>query len=83
MKVLTVVCSCGDDFFASLNLYNLPQVVLRSRKRRSGEQRPCSVSELYQLATRLDLAPFSVSETALHNLLTATPETPTNDNQAL
>ncbi|XP_063606118.1 klarsicht protein-like isoform X4 [Penaeus indicus] len=59
-----------------------PKVVLRSRKRRSGEQRPCSVSELYQLATRLDLAPFSVSETALHNLLTATPETPTNDNQA-
>lgn len=41
------------------------------------------MSELYQLATRLDLAPFSVSETALHNLLTATPETPTNDNQAL
>lgn len=59
------------------------QVVLRNRKRRSGEQRPWSVSELYQLATRLDLAPYSVSETALHNLLTATPETPTNDNQAL
>ncbi|XP_071530629.1 uncharacterized protein klar isoform X1 [Panulirus ornatus] len=58
------------------------KVVLRNRKRRSGEQRPWSVSELYQLATRLDLAPYSVSETALHNLLTATPETPTNDNQA-
>ncbi|XP_068217202.1 klarsicht protein [Palaemon carinicauda] len=58
------------------------KVVMRSRKRRSGEQRPWSVSELYQLATRLDLAPFSVSETALHHLLTATPETPTNDNQA-
>ncbi|KAK8744577.1 hypothetical protein OTU49_000880 [Cherax quadricarinatus] len=58
------------------------KVVLRNRKRRSGEQRPWSVSELYQLATHLDLAPYSVSETALHNLLTATPETPTNDNQA-
>lgn len=58
------------------------KVVMRSRKRRSGEQRPWSVSELYQLATRLDFAPFSVSETALHHLLTATPETPTNDNQA-
>lgn len=58
------------------------KVVLRGRKRRSGDQRPWSVSELYQLATGLDLAPFSVSETALHHLLSATPETPTNDNQA-
>ncbi|KAK7066751.1 hypothetical protein SK128_005331, partial [Halocaridina rubra] len=58
------------------------KVVLRGRKRRSGEQRPWSVSELYQLATGLDLAPFSVSESALHHLLSATPETPTNDNQA-
>ena len=54
------------------------QVILRGRKRRQGEQRPWSVSELYQLTTRMDLQPFSVSETALHHLLSSTPEsTPT------
>ena len=57
------------------------KVILRGRKRRQGEQRPWSVSELYQLTTRMDLQPFSVSETAIHNLLSTTPETtPTNPN---
>ncbi|XP_076062425.1 uncharacterized protein LOC143037757 [Oratosquilla oratoria] len=56
------------------------KVVLRNRKRRQAD-RPWSVSELYQLTTRMDLAPFSVSEGALNHLM-ATPETPTNENQA-
>ncbi|XP_063840507.1 serine-rich adhesin for platelets-like isoform X5 [Scylla paramamosain] len=69
-------------FFPSLQDSAQPKVVLRNRKRRSGEQRPLSVSELTQLAARLDQTPTSVSETALHCLLSATPDTPTNDNQA-
>lgn len=68
--------------FPSLVDSSQPKVVLRNRKRRSGEQRPLSVSELTQLASRMDQTPTSVSETALHCLMTATPETPTNDNQA-
>lgn len=70
------------SFFPSLVDSTQPKVVLRNRKRRSGEQRPLSVSEMTQLAARLDQTPTSVSETALHCLLTATPDTPTNDNQA-
>lgn len=42
------------------------EVVMRKKKR--SHVRPWSVTELYQMSSRLDLSPFSISETALNNL---------------
>uniref|UniRef100_T1IPR3 KASH domain-containing protein n=1 Tax=Strigamia maritima TaxID=126957 RepID=T1IPR3_STRMM len=47
------------------------KVIMRNKKRTNGS-RPWSVTELYQLTNRLDLSPFSISESALNVLLTPT-----------
>ena len=57
------------------------KVVMRTKRRQTAGERPWSVSGISQLANstpqagREPLAQFSISESALHQMLTATPPT--------
>jgi hypothetical protein len=63
------------------NLCSLCQVVLRNKRRQVTGERPWSVSGISQLGNGTSctgsepLAHFSISESALHQMVTATPPT--------
>jgi hypothetical protein len=63
------------------NLFSVCQVVLRNKRRQVTGERPWSVSGISQLGNGMShagsepLAHFSISESALHQIVTATPPT--------